>query len=84
MQEFWPIVIAVVVPIVIVSMLIGIISLSCRHFHKRRMDALLVQERRLLDEDGLRVQHVGESTLQVSTLCTQTWKCLEISWTLRM
>ncbi|XP_025101817.1 activin receptor type-1-like [Pomacea canaliculata] len=64
MQEFWPIVIAVVVPIVIVSMLIGIISLSCRHFHKRRMDALLVQERRLLDEDGLRVQHVGESTLQ--------------------
>nr|KAG5714922.1 hypothetical protein BaRGS_000410 [Batillaria attramentaria] len=63
-QELWPIVVAVVVPIVIVAILIGIISLVCRHLHKRRMDALHAQERRLLEEDGLRVQHVGESTLQ--------------------
>lgn len=65
-QELWPIVIAIIVPIIIVALLISAISLTCRHLHKRRMDTLLANERRLLEDDVLRgVQQVGENTLQV-------------------
>ncbi|XP_070185619.1 activin receptor type-1-like [Littorina saxatilis] len=64
-QELWPIVVAIVVPIIIVGMLISAIYLICRHMHKRRMEMLLANERRLLEDDILHgVQQVGENTLK--------------------
>ena len=75
-QELWPIVIAIIVPIIIVALLISAISLTCRHLHKRRMDTLLANERRLLEDDVLRgVQQVGENTLQVRTAAV-SWPCI--------
>ncbi|XP_076456908.1 activin receptor type-1-like [Babylonia areolata] len=65
LQELWPIILAIVIPVVIVGLLIVFISLVCRHMHKRRMDNLLANELRYLEDDVLRgAQQVGESTLQ--------------------
>jgi hypothetical protein len=70
MSELWPIVVAILVPFCILILLISIVSMACRHFHKRRMNMLLASERRLLDDDVLRAQQVGENTLQDLISCT--------------
>ncbi|KAL8580602.1 hypothetical protein ACOMHN_046805 [Nucella lapillus] len=72
-EVIWPLVLAVLVPVLSLGMLIACVLLACRHMHKRRMDNLLANERRFLEDDVLRgAQTVGDSTLQelVEQSCT--------------
>ena len=57
---------AILLPTALLLIGIPLIFLICRHRHQRRMRELEARERFLTaDEDLLRAEHVGESTLQV-------------------
>ena len=61
---------AVVLPIFAVIIALPVILILCRVRHRRRMEELNVHER-ILDYsngDGLRAEHVGDSTLQVEQI----------------